>query len=178
MKYFVYAICIIIFAGLQAALFTELPIWRVAPNLLMLFTIFVAAKSEGYEFVFVALIAGIFSDMMTGLPAGSFMLGYVLLGLIVNAVFNWLITLNFDWKYVPAAALGGVALLQIWLFGFAQLAQRVAANAVTVDITTALSRILPLLFVTALAMYPMYWFSDSLVQFLKRFEMRKKGVGV
>ncbi len=178
MKYVVYAICIIIFTGLQAALFAEFPIWHVVPNLLLLFTVFMAAKSEGYEFVFVALIAGFFSDTIIGLPIGSFMLGYTLLALIVNALFNWLITLTFDWKYVPLVALAGAALLQLWLAVFAGIAQRIASQAIPVDFTIALSRMLPILVVTAIAMYPVYWLTDGLVLFLDRIEMRKKGIGL
>jgi cell shape-determining protein MreD len=178
MKYFFYFITIVLCAGAQAAFFSSLSIWNAVPNLLLLLSMFVAAKVDGYEFLFVALVAGFFSDTLTGLPVGSFMLGYVLLAITAHALFHWFITLKFDWKYVPLVAVLSVASLQLWLVLYVLLAARFAVYALPIDFSVALHRLVPLLFVTALASFPMYWLTELLVGLVSRFEMRKKGIGI
>ncbi len=178
MKYFIYAIIIILGLGLEIALFSEFSFLHTAPNLLLLFTLYIAARQPGYGFVFLAIISGLVTDLLIGVPVGTFLLGFLALSGVAHMFFGSFVTIRFDWKYVPLVALAGSMLLLLWISIYITLFRILAMPVPGLDWPLLISKLLPMILTTAVFMYPVYWFTEAVTAIVDRFEMRKKGYGV
>jgi rod shape-determining protein MreD len=175
MKYIYYSIILIILVALAQLFALEMPILGAAPNFWFLFALFSAATGEGPAAVFVGFIGGLFGDLLSSAPIGSYTIGALLAISIVYALFQRMTTLRFDWKDVAAVGLLGIFFLLIWLQLYNVLLSALRLSLFEFSFQQFFRDSGSILLATALLMYPTYWLSTGFWRLMRRLEMKKKG---
>lgn len=122
MKYIVYFIVIILNFVLTKDLFGHLTLGGAIPNLNLLLVIIAASESEKLDFLFIAFVAGIFTDIGFGLPIGTFSLGFVMAGFLSHTLFHGPLSLSVGWKNFGIIVFVSVLLTYMWTIVFSKLA--------------------------------------------------------
>jgi hypothetical protein len=115
---------------------------------------------------------------LIGVPVGTFLLSFLGLATLTHVFFDSFVTIRFDWKYVPLVALVAAIVIPFWISLYLTLFRILAAPVPAIDWQLLLSKLLPMVFITAVYMYPVYWFTEAIGALIDRFEMRKKGYGI
>ncbi len=157
MKYLAYTVAIIISMALTAGLFSNFRLGGVVPDLVLLLTIVTAVEFEARDFLFVALVGGIWADLFYGLPIGSFAIGYMLCGSLAYALFHRPASLDFSWKYFTSLVAGSIALLYVWLWFYSNLIASIHWSPLRVSLPQVAHNFLFILIYNLLLAFPTYW---------------------
>lgn len=175
MKYFIYIISIIILLGLNVGLFNNLQIRGQIPNLLLLLTLYCSLEKKGYEFFFVAFIAGIFLDFYSVNFFGSFTLAFLVLALAIHFLSGSLMVLEVNWRSLTLLLLASLLLVNftLWLYGF--LAFKLNLTADYESIVVFIKSFPAEFFYNWLLLYPMYLLSNLLKRLIDNLKLRRRG---
>lgn len=124
MRFIGYIIIIFILIGLSFGLLAPLGIGWLIPGLPLLLVICIAMEYDSLDYVFFALLSGIWLDILYGLPIGSFSGAYLLTGTISYILFRQLLWFDTGWKYYLGFVLGADILLLLWLWLYTGLLYR------------------------------------------------------
>jgi len=174
-KYIIYFGVLVVLSGITLGFFNHYRIVGVAPNLLLLFTVFAALEQKNLDFMFIAFIGGLFADSYTGVSMGSFLVGFLTIGFIGHIVHTRVVFLNSLWKYLPIAVVVAVLGVYAWVWVFNNILFYFHVWSVTVS-TKAFRHMLPALLVyNIILMYPVYFVYTFVRNTVAKFELKKKG---
>jgi hypothetical protein len=122
MRYIIYIIIILVNFVLTKDLFGQMTLAGAIPNLNLLFVIIAASESDRLDFLFIAFVAGLVTDIGFGLPIGTFALGFVLAGFLSHVLFHGPLSLSVGWKNFAIVTVVGVTLTYFWTIVFSKLA--------------------------------------------------------
>jgi cell shape-determining protein MreD len=120
MKYILYLISIIVVIALTVGGFGELGIGAFVPNILLLIILSVALEYSIADFMFFALIGGIWLDVIYGLPIGSFTLAFVICGGLSTLVFQRVFYSEVNARQFLLVVGVATLLLNLWLWSYTQ----------------------------------------------------------
>lgn len=106
--------------GSLFGLFRVWSFYGTVPDLILLLTVSLALAFKNWDFLFVAIIGGVWTDILYGLPIGSFSLIYGLVGVLCAITFEkWLYTVGgIKWQYflVTITVAGVISLAWLWAY--------------------------------------------------------------
>ena len=174
MKYFIYLITILISIGLTAGIFSLFPILRGVPQLLLVLVIVVAVARKNLDFIFIAIVAGIFLDLLTSLAFGSYILSFAFLGFLSKYIFReYLITSN-TWKHLPWIISIAILIQHIWFWVYNSLLFRFDQLALPIGLVDIIFTSFGAIIYTAILFFPAYWMIEKISQFMEKLDLRKK----
>jgi len=172
-KYLIYAIAIILLAGIHIGLFGYLKFFGVTPNILLLFVVGFCLQREADDSFFIALVAGLFLDFLNGLFIGSFTLAFLLLALLLYFLIHRLVVFELSWRYLLAVAAASTVLADIFAWAASTAALHFGWAQVSID-AQVLKRHLPLeILYNLLLAYPLYALATWLQNFILQLQGKK-----
>ncbi len=124
MRFIAYIIIILLFIGIGFGVMAPLGLGWLVPGLPLLVVVCVAMEYDSWDYVFFALVGGVWMDTMYALPIGSFTAAYLLGGFLSYTVFHSLLWIEANWKYYLAFVLGADILLLVWLWAYTSILSR------------------------------------------------------
>lgn len=174
MKYFIYFFVILCLVGITGGVFDVFPLFRSVPQLLLVFVAVIAVERKNLDYIFVALVSGIFMDALTGVAFGSYTLSYFAAALLIRLVFQDFLLVSNAWKHLPWIVVIATIVQHIWVWlyngSLARFLQSVPAFTFSEIILLSLGSSL----YTVVLFLPSYWLFEQLNQYLNRLEQTKK----
>ncbi len=168
MKYLIYFIALIVLAGLQVGLFSYLKFFGAVPNLFLLFLVGCCLQREADDAFFVALLAGLFADLMNGLFIGSYTLSFLILALLLYLVIHQLVVFELSFKYLLTVTLIAVLFTGVLSWLVSLLSIHIGWAPVAVDFHVWWSRLPQELAYNLALSYPLYflatWIHNSILK--------------
>jgi cell shape-determining protein MreD len=156
MRYFKLLVLVVLVLVLSFGLLPALGLSHALPALLLLTVLVLALESDTADMVLVAFLGGIWTDIFVGLPIGSYALGLVTVGLCVTAIFRYLLFARVSvWQFI-VLTIGAVFGLWLWLLVYPWLLFWFGLHVVVPAVESWVKLLLPTLFATLLAAYPVY----------------------
>lgn len=176
MKYFIYLIAITILLGINLGLFGTFPINGQIPNLLFLLTICFALEKDGQDFLFIALISGLFLDFYSTSFFGSFAFVFLTLSFCLHLIVKNLLAAELNWKILSLTIVICLVILDllVWLYGL--LAFKFNWISFAVNFKFLIASFPAALFYNLLLLYPVYLVSNFLKQFVDNLSLKRRGV--
>ncbi len=173
MKYLLYALTIIVLAGLNIGLFPFIRIMGAAPSLLLVFLTISALEKDSLDFIFIAFCGGLIADAYSGAYFGAYTLAFLLLSLLLYLTVQRLFAVNMNWKYlvVTMAIVTIFVNCAVWLYSVLVYKAGLAPLAIEWHLVRKL--ILPESAYNILMLYPIYILSVFLRNTIADLAMKK-----
>ncbi|MEZ4179935.1 MAG: hypothetical protein R3B41_00230 [Candidatus Doudnabacteria bacterium] len=163
MKWILYSIIILGLVVFNQTILTVSNSGAWVPNILMLLTLALVVLVEDLDFLFFAVLGGVWLDITTGLPIGGTTLGLLSLAMLAMWLTNkWLLAQKGP-RYFLGAILLGTIFLKTWIWLYAALAQLVGFPIEVWSFVDNLKTLLPQLLMNLLFAYPIFALVDYLV---------------
>lgn len=118
MKYLAYLIALILILALDFGILAPVGLGWAVPSILLLMVLCIGMEYGSLDFFFFAVLGGLWMDIYFGLPIGSFLGAYVLVGLAGYIVFQRLLLSESNWKYYFVFAFAAELFLLLWLWAY------------------------------------------------------------
>lgn len=166
MRYIVYTIIILVNFVLTKDLFGQMTLAGAIPNLNLLLVIVAASESDRLDFLFIAFISGIITDIGFGLPIGTFALAYVFSGFLSHMLFHGPLSLSEGWKNFGLATVIGVLFTYLWTIIFS----KVTASLGIIPFSLSFRQLWPILFFTLIynliLAFPLFWLYTGVTDYI------------
>lgn len=173
MKWIIYVVIIGLLIVVNQTLFALFEFNGFVPNLMLLLVFAMIVSFETFDFIFFAVLGGVWMDVFTGLPIGSYTLGLLLLGFVTVWVINsWLLS-NKNWRHFLGTIVIGSALMHVWLWFYSTLIFSVGWHPVSIDTSIMLRTLVPVLVANLVLAYPVFIFIEYIAGLLNRMQRRK-----
>ena len=172
MRYVGYIFIILILIGLSFGFLAPLGIGWLISGLPLLIVICIAMEYGSLDYVFFALLAGIWLDVLYGLPIGSFSGAYLLAGTISLLLFRRLLWIDTGWKYYLGFVLGADILMLLWIWLYSGLLYRLHWITVSVSGTQIWHNSWKIIIVHLLFAFPIYGLVNLVVKWWNNFNRR------
>lgn len=121
MKYIIYIIITGALIGITFGLFTSWGWNGLVPDMILLIVIALSLVFEGFDYLFVALIGGIWLDIVYGLPVGSFTIPMAFCGAVSSMLLRkWLFS-EVKWYHFIGAIIAATLLLKMWIWLYSNM---------------------------------------------------------
>ncbi len=121
MRYIVYIILIGAIIGITFGIFSVWGWNGLVPDLILLLVIALSVVFDTLDYLFVAIVGGIWLDVVYGLPIGSFTIPLALCGTISSYVLRrWLFS-EIRWYHFVGAIAAATVLVKVWVWLYANL---------------------------------------------------------
>jgi cell shape-determining protein MreD len=172
MRYIIYTIAILVNFALTKDLFGQMTLGGAIPNLNLLLVIIVASESDRLDFLFIALVAGLVTDIGFGLPIGTFAFAYIFSGLLSHILFHGPLSLTVGWKNFALATLMGVILTYLWTIVFS----KILAAAGILPFSFAFGQLWHIIFFTLvyniILAFPLFWIYTAVTRYTNKFNRK------
>jgi rod shape-determining protein MreD len=162
MRYIFYILAVVLLAGISLGVFSQFRLFGASPNLLLLFTLSLAVKQDNLDFYFIAFLAGIMLDVLTGAPLGSFATFFLVAGFVTHQLFANIIFYVFNLKHLPLLVVVSVGVMPLWLWAYSRVLLGLHIAIAPISLRGMELQLLPSLVYNILLMYPVYWFASTL----------------
>ncbi len=174
MKYFIYFLAIILLLGLNLGVFSSLKIWGIAPNLLLIFVMIFTFSDSSFDFVFIALLSGIFLDVYSPLYFGSFSISLLLLAYCLYFLVHNVLTFEIDWKFFSLILAGSLLFVFLCLWGYNKFIFRLGLSTTYTNFHFFTSRFLIEFLYSWALFFPMRKFVELVKLATTKFSVRQK----
>jgi cell shape-determining protein MreD len=164
---------VLILFGVMQGLARVVPIGGIVPNLLLLLVLCLALE-QGNDFILVALIAGIMSDMGSGAIIGTFTVGYLTIGVIFHYVMNQFFYFQAGWKYLPVALVGGLVFLSVWMWFYSWILLQFHITSQSVFASPIPGSLFAQIVYSLVLLYPVYLVTNKVVGWIKKLEQKQR----
>jgi hypothetical protein len=169
MKYILYVFVIIAILALNFGVLAPLNLGWATPSIILLLVVCISMEYGNLEFLFFALLGGIWMDIYMGLPLGSFSGAYVLVGMAGYAMFQWLLLAESNWKYYLGFVIGAELFLMLWLWGYTNLLFQVDWSPIALSGRQLQRHIFQLLIAALISAVPVYVIVNMVVRQVKQW---------
>ncbi len=176
MKYLIYFIVILVNFVLAKDLFGHFTLAGAIPNLNLLLVIIAASESERLDFLYVAVVAGLITDIGFGLPVGTFSFAFLLSGLFAHLLFQGPWSLNLTWRNFGIITAAAVFLAYLWVILFSKLAFIIGMLPYAISFRYILDMIFFILIYNMVLAFPMFWLYTTITDYLK-LKLSHSGAG-
>lgn len=173
MKYVIYSVSLVVLIILTLALFRFFPLAGTVPNLFLLITLYFAVTQDTYDFYFFAMAGGLFLDIYTRVPIGSFTLSFVFVSVAAHLLFRKILFIELHWKQVPLLIGLSVAALYMWVWVYTSGLAYFHWTEFVLPWQFVVWSLLPSILYNTASMYGMYWLGSTLVYLVRRTEARR-----
>ncbi len=171
MKYLIYTLTIIILLAINVGFFSTI---NLMPNLLLIFLIFHSLDKENNDFFFIALASGLLLDFYSATFTGTFMLSFLIVGLILHLLATNVIVLEINWKIMAVLSAATLALTDVLVWFFSWSAFKLGWAKYLIDISMLRHRFLVDLVCNLLLLYPMYLLAGFIKSVVENFQLRQR----
>lgn len=173
MRYIVYTIIILVNFVLTKDLFGQMTLGGAIPSLNLLLVIIAASESDRLDFLFIAFVAGIITDIGYGLPIGTFAIGFLLSGFLSYVLFHGPLSISVGWKNLGLAAIIGVSLTYVWTIVFSKIAAAIGV----IPFSLAFAQLWHIIFLTIvynlILAFPLFWIYTAVTGYIDNNFNRK-----
>lgn len=121
MRYIIYVILIGAIVGITFGLFATWGWNGLVPDLILLIVIALSLVFDSFDYMFFAIVGGIWLDVVYGLPIGSFTIPLLMCGGISSLLLRrWLFS-EVRWYHFAGAIVGATILLKFWIWLYSNL---------------------------------------------------------
>ncbi len=178
MKYLALLAAIFIVFILGQVIVSYFALFGLAPNLLLLLVIILAFDEKSFNFLFVAILGGIVLDFASGFPIGSYLMVFVLLGMVLHIVSSRMHILGFGYRILPIVIALAVIITNMWLYIYLFLVGVFKLTTFTLSVQILSRNVIWQILYNLLLFLPVYGFSLVLQNVLLRIDQRKKGASL
>lgn len=115
MRYIIYIILIGAIVGVTFGLFSSWGWNGLVPDLVLLVVIALSLIFDNFDYLFFAVVGGLWLDVVYGLPIGSFTIPFTLCGAISSYFLRkWLFS-DIKWHHYALAIGGATVLVKLWI---------------------------------------------------------------
>ncbi len=174
MKYIIYSVVIIFLIGIIAGGFHHFTILRAVPQLVLLLVIVVAAERKNLDYLFVAIVGGVFMDFATSVAFGSFTLSFIVIGFVAKFLFDEMLLARSPLKHVPWIVSAAIASQYLWIWLYNGTLIRFESAYLPLRLSDTMIMAIGAIIYTLILLFPAYWIMDKLNEYIERLEQRKK----
>ena len=173
MRYIIYIVLLILLCGLSVGLSPLIKIHTQVPNLLFLLVWLWSLEKADDDFLFLALVAGLFLDFFSGLSVGTFTVPLLLLALAGHLIIENFFVSELKLKYLALLLLPAQMLFVLLSLGVGLLLNRgglwvsISSGGALVD-----NFVISFLY-NLLLLYPVYVLINVVKTILRRFLERE-----
>ncbi len=121
MRYIIYIILIGALIGITFGLFSVWG-WRgMVPDFVLLLVIALSVVFENYDYLFAAVLGGIWLDIVYGLPIGSFSIPLTVCGALSGFVLRRWLFAEVRWYHFLGAIAAATVLVKLWIWGYTNM---------------------------------------------------------
>ena len=176
MKYLIYLLAIVVLAGVNLGLFSNLQFFGQIPNLLLLFAVCASLDKQDYDFFFIAFICGIFLDFYSATFFGSFTVSVLLLALSLHVLVNTLVLLELNWKSLSLLLLTAIILLDLFSWGYGFMAYEFGWSSNFIAFHSFMTAFASYFFYNLVLFYPTFLFYNFVRKIVDGLTIRRRGV--
>ncbi|HEX3095530.1 MAG TPA: hypothetical protein VHQ20_00235, partial [Patescibacteria group bacterium] len=118
MRYIIYVILIGAIIGVTFGLFSSWGWNGLVPDLILLLVIALSLVFDTFDFLFVAVVGGLWLDVVYGLPIGSFTIPLALCGTISSYILRRWLFAEIQWFHFVGAITAATVLEKVWIWGY------------------------------------------------------------
>jgi hypothetical protein len=168
MKYVAYVIIILLLIGLSFGVIVPLGVGWLVPSLLLLVTLCIVLEYGSLDFLWFALVGGIWLELFYGLPVGSFAGAYLLIGLSGYVLSQRLLLADGTWRYYFVGVIIGEGVLLLWLWAYTGLLHGVNWSAFAVSGTQLWRHWWAAMLIALIFSLPVYGIITGAVRWINR----------
>lgn len=168
MKWLLYILIILVVIIIDQSLFNVFDLGAFAPDLLLLLTLAVVWSFNNFDFLIFAGLGGFWLETVMALPAGSLVVGLILVGSLAYLIINRWLYSEKPWQYFLGAVIVGTILVHVWLWAYTGLLFAFNWTEVVVNSEALLRTLLPAIFVNILLTYPILIITELLAKLTQR----------
>jgi rod shape-determining protein MreD len=162
MKYLVYFAALIVLLSLNFGVFSYLKILGAVPNCILLFLVVTAIEKQNFDFVFVALVGGLFLDFYNGTVVGGYALSFLLIGFLLQSAVNLFVVEELKWQILAVIVVLSVAFLDVSIWGISFFGYKIGVGGFFLDWRVLRATFPGSLLYDGLLFYPIYFFANLL----------------
>lgn len=172
MRYFFYLIFVAFIIGLIFGVFRFWSLGGFVPDLLLLLTLSLALAFKDSDYLFVAFVGGVWTDILYGLPIGSFTLIYLLAGAMSSWIFGkWLFAgSGVKWQHFILTVMIATLASLLWIWLYTNLLYSIDFSAVALSGTQTLRSGLMTLLANVVFAYPVYVIVELMASYTLKFK--------
>lgn len=176
MKYLIYTLALIVLLGLNIVVFNNLDIQGQIPNLLLLISICFAIDNEGFDFIFIAFVSGLFLDFFSTSFFGAYTSALLCVSLLIYFFINNFVEITIRLRSLAISLFFSLILynLVIWFFGFVVFKLNLVQNH------TAFKTYASVFYISFLynlvLIFPVYFGASNLRKFVENLNIRRRGI--
>lgn len=172
MKYIIFTIVILVNFVLGKDLFGQMTIAGAVPNLNLLLIVMVAAESDSLDFLFLAIVAGLVTDIGFGLPVGTFTFAFLLSGLLTHVLFHGALSLDRSWKNFIIGVVAAVILTFLWIVLFSKIVTIMGILPFSFSLLEMSRLIFFALLYNLLVGLPLFWIYTAVIGYVNKFNRK------
>jgi rod shape-determining protein MreD len=173
MKYLIYFITVILLVGIHIGLFGYFKFFGVTPNVLLLFVVGCCLQREADDSFFIALVGGIFLDILSGIFVGSFTFAFLLLALLLYFLIRRLVVFELSWRYLLAVTILATIFVNLFAWAADAVAFHYGWSQVVINIQVLKTHIPLEIVYNLLLAYPLYALATWLQNFILNLQGKK-----
>jgi rod shape-determining protein MreD len=158
----------------MSGFFAVFPLTGSTPNLIFLLSLFFALEEESVDAYFFAFFGGFLLDASSGLMYGTFLVGLIILVFLCQIIFGKIIYYQFQLKYLPLLVIGGEIFIYIWSLIYNGLINLLHWSSIAPVSISFFHGLFANIVYTLVLMYPVYFFTTALRQFILKMDNRAK----
>lgn len=176
MKYLIYLIAIICLLGINIGFFSNWSVYWQIPNLLFLFSLCFVLDNEGFDFVFVSFISGLFLDFFSADFFGGFTLSLLVISFIIYLFINNVVNIQVRFRSLAISVFVALVLnaLILWFYGLVIYKLNLSQSHILFK--TYMVNLPSQLFYSLILIYPVYFLASNLREFVDNLIVRRRGI--
>ncbi len=173
MKWPIFALIVLLVVVIYQSLFRVIDLGLFVPDILLLLVLGSVWSFNNYDFIFFAVLGGVWMEIFAGLPIGALSLGLIIIGSIAYLVLNrWLFS-EKPWQYFLGAVMLGTLVTKLWLWAYLNVLSNMDFIGVNVGIALVWRSFIPTLLVNLILIYPIFASMELLAKYLQNFSRNK-----
>ncbi len=132
MKYLLYLAVIVLVMLINFGLLVPLGLGWAISSIFLLIVVCVSLEYGSLDYIWFALLGGLWLDVFFALPMGSFSGAYLLIGLVAYLSYGRLLA-ESGWKYYLSFILLAELFLLLWLWGYTNLLLKLHLSVLAVS---------------------------------------------
>lgn len=173
MKWALFFILIFAIVVIHQAVFSIADLGYWTPDLLLLLTLAVVWSFSNFNFIFIAVLGGLWLEILLGLPVGALSLGMVLIGSILQVVINKWFYSEKPWQFFVIGVVAGTIVLQTWIYLYTQSLSALEIGTITFPREYFWRSLIPASIMNLLLIYPVFALVELMAKYLQNLSKNK-----
>jgi len=168
MKYLLYLGTIILVMLVNFGLLIPLGLGWAVPSMFLLILICASLEYGSLDYIWFALLGGIWLEIFFGLPIGSFSGAYLLVGLAAYLSYGRLLA-ELGWRYYLIFVVLAEAFMLVWWWGYTNILWKLHFSALAVSGQQMLHQSWALFLALLISAFPVYGLVNVAVRMARKW---------